>query len=437
MGVPRRFIEPREPTPKRSTRKLPLLAAPASRAGKPWLATSSGHGRARDNDVIRSAPPTRLSRQRAEAATVAAELSYTGHAMPTSSVPLTPLLELARAHLGASPQATAERMPGGMSSRCFYRVRWPEPAPSTRVLSAVGMYHPDPSRSDEAISETAPIERLPFVAVQRLLAQHGVRVPKLLTSDPESGWLLVEDLGDQTLAEALERSPERRTVLYQRAVADLARAQMALDPLPSEHLVTRRSFDRDLLHWEVEHFREYALQAQGMSLSTQQDQIFTRAAHCICERISSMRYGFVHRDYQSRNLMVIDRVGSHEPELVWIDFQDALCGPRTYDLVALLHDSYQDLSEDFIQARLGEYCELRGIEDTDAVRQEFDWVTVQRKLKDAGRFVYFDRRTGDQSYLRFVQPTVQKVRHALARLDETPELRQLAALLRDKFACST
>ena len=175
---------------------------------------------------------------------------------------------------------------------------------------------------------------------------------------------------------------------------------------------------------------------EGLHLSTQQEQVFSRAARYLSERVASLPYGFVHRDYQSRNLMLVERPGLQTPELVWIDFQDALCGPRVYDLVALLHDSYQDLSEAFIQARLAEYCELRGIEEPGSVRREFDLVTAQRKLKDAGRFVYFERRTGDASYLCFVQPSVLKVRKALARLDEAPELRELAALLDDKFACA-
>lgn len=352
--------------------------------------------------------------------------------MSTSAAVVTPLLELARAHLGAPPEATIVRMRGGMSSRRFYRIHWADAASSTGTFSAVGMYHPDPLASDEWVSNDAPTERLSFVTMQRLLAEHGVRVPRLLAADPERGWLLVEDLGDRTLAEALQRNPERRTALYQRAVADLARAQAALDPLPHEHLVSRRSFARDLLRWEIEHFRQYAIRARGVHLSARQEDVFTEAAHHVTERIARMRYGFVHRDYQSRNLMLVGEQGSKE-ELVWIDFQDALRGPQTYDLVALLYDSYQELGEDFIEARLAEYCRLRGFEDVHSIRQEFDWVTVQRKLKDAGRFVYFNQRTGDSSYLRFVEPTIVKIRRALARLEDSQELRGLAELLAAKF----
>jgi aminoglycoside/choline kinase family phosphotransferase len=133
----------------------------------------------------------------------------------------------------------------------------------------------------------------------------------------------------------------------------------------------------------------------------------------------------VHRDYQSRNLMVVPgarKDGGPGPRLVWIDFQDAVLGPRVYDLVALLNDSHQEFDRAFIEARLTDYAEAAALVDGDdpesrsRLREEFDLVTVQRKLKDAGRFVYMDRREGNPSFLRFVTPTIGKIQGALARL---------------------
>lgn len=115
---------------------------------------------------------------------------------------------------------------------------------------------------------------------------------------------------------------------------------------------------------------------------------------------------------------------------MWIDFQDALLGPRVYDLVALLNDSYQEFDRAFVESRLGEYAAVAGIPDVGQLHAEFDLVTVQRKLKDAGRFVFIDRQKGNPSFLKFVEPTIKKVGGALARLAPTdPDMAELRAVL--------
>src|SRR5205814_9637471 len=127
------------------------------------------------------------------------------------------------------------------------------------------------------------------------------------------------------------------------------------------------------------------------------------------QRIAAWRRGFTHRDYQSRNLMV-----RPTGKIAWIDFQDALLGPRVYDLVALLNDSYQEFDRAFVEARLPEFAATSNYDAADApsLVREFDYVTVQRKLKDAGRFVFIDRVKHNPSFLHFVTPTVRKVRDA-------------------------
>src|SRR5690606_37105463 len=119
--------------------------------------------------------------------------------------------------------------------------------------------------------------------------------------DAPAGWLLLEDLGDQTLAECLAQTPTRKTELYQRAVADLARAQLVLDELPTSSIALQRRFDADLLEWELHHFREYGLEARGITMSTEQRARFDAAAAALARQITELPYGFTHRDYQSRN----------------------------------------------------------------------------------------------------------------------------------------
>lgn len=266
---------------------------------------------------------------------------------------------------------------------------------------------------------------LPFLEMRELLENARVRVPRLFGALPEQGILVVEDLGE-TLAERLLRTPADRDELYGRAVRDLARAQQALVALPEGSIVRTRGFDRELLTWEVEHFREWGVEALGRTLEGAEQAAFERATSYLVDSIGALEQGFVHRDYQSRNLLVLA-----DGSIAWIDFQDALLGPRAYDLVALLRDSYQRFDEAFVAARLDDFAEARGLStaDAEALRFEFDLITVQRKLKDAGRFVFFERTRGDPSYLPFFVPTLELVLTALSRLPARPELAALSEIV--------
>jgi N-acetylmuramate 1-kinase len=309
----------------------------------------------------------------------------------------------------------SQAMPGGASTRRYYRITWDDGA------SAVGMFFPDGGTPEE-IQKGHASPRWPFLEVRDLLAEHEVRVPKVFVEDTAHGWLLIEDLGDDTLANHLLRNPGAKPALYTQAVQDLAHAQKRLAKLPESCVVRTRAFDVDLLKWEIDHFREWGLEARGLRMSETDAAEFEAIGTRLAQRIAKMPYGFVHRDYQSRNLMVIN------DQIVWIDFQDALQGPRVYDLVALLNDSYQEFDRDFVEARLAEFAKAQKLsaKATAELVREFDLVTVQRKLKDAGRFVFIDRKKGNPSFLRFVSPTIRKVKEAVARLSAADE--DMAAL---------
>lgn len=300
------------------------------------------------------------------------------------------------------------------------------------------MFVPEGGRPEE-VQKAHDGPRWPFLEVRDLLAEHGVDVPSVLAEDTAHGWLVIEDLGDETLANWLSKNPHDRESLYRKAVRDLARAQNELATLPEGSVVAGRTFDFDLLRWEIEHFREWGLDARGKPLAPADVPRWNAIADSLARRVSALPSGFVHRDYQSRNIMVIPpgEEGSSEPRLVWIDFQDALLGPRVYDLVALLNDSYQQFDRAFVEARLDDYADAAALsrgfsrESRRRLHGEFDLVTVQRKLKDAGRFVFIDRRKGNPSFVKFVTPTIRKVDGALARLAPTdPEMAELREILR-------
>ncbi len=341
--------------------------------------------------------------------------------MTDSSPPFDALRPLLEKALGTT-QVKIEEMAGGASTRRFFRVE-------SGGQSAVAMYVRLPSQELSNAQETG--RPWPFLEVRDLLASRRIRVPALLAEACESGWLLVEDLGE-TLAQHLEHSPADKSALYQHAVRDLARAQRALETLPEHSIVRKRAFDVDLLRWEIDHFREWALEARSITLGERDRAVFARATEYLASTIAAWPRGFVHRDYQSRNLMVLPSGNAAaEHDIAWIDFQDAMLGPRVYDLVALLGDSYQSFDRAFVDARLAEFAQHMGFDSkTEAsVAREFDMVTVQRKLKDAGRFVFVERKNKNPSFLKFVEPTIEKARASLERLQDDPELRPLAALL--------
>src|SRR5262249_23092215 len=158
--------------------------------------------------------------------------------------------------------AGAERvdeMPGGASTRRYLRV-------VTAKGSAVAMWAPDGARPEE-ITAGSGSTRWPFLEVRDLLEGAGVRVPKLLGDRSDVGLLLLEDLGDVTLAEAIRRAPERRRPLYLRAVRDLAKMHAALEGKLDGTIVATRAFDEPLLRWELAHFVEWGLDARGVALS--------------------------------------------------------------------------------------------------------------------------------------------------------------------------
>jgi len=138
--------------------------------------------------------------------------------------------------------------------------------------------------------------------------------------------------------------------------------------------------------------------------------------------LSKAPRSFTHRDYQSRNIMVLP-----SGEQVVIDFQDALQGPRQYDLVALLRDSYVELEpavvESMIERWLATYSSASGRSlDRRAFRRFFDLLTVQRKLKDAARFEFIHRVKKNSSFLPSIPASLRYARAAMERLADDPDV---------------
>lgn len=317
------------------------------------------------------------------------------------------------------PPTTVVKLRGDASTRSYFRVQVGT-APAGRPESLIAMQLPeDAFRSDEGGPQPDGT-RLPFLEVAELLESRGLPVPAVYVEDFANRIILLEDLGDITFEQRLRRAARTEWPrLYGDAIELLADLHERLADLPPDSVVSRRSFDRKLLDWELDHFREWGLEALSGPLDPADAATLRQAFSTIVGEIESMPYGFVHRDYQSKNLMVRPTGG-----LTLIDFQDALLGPRAYDLVALLCDSYVSLDLALQESMIERYAALRRI-DAAALKREFWHVTLHRKLKDAGRFIYIDRVRKNPDFLQWYPQSLVYVGRATEQLPAFDGLRHL------------
>src|SRR5438067_4328592 len=329
-------------------------------------------------------------------------------------------LRAAYAEAIGRPAERVIRLAGGAGNRIYWRLV------ERDGRSAVVMELPPESGKSEEVSKEPSPKDLPFLDVHRYLERIGVRVPRVFLDAHRRGFVVIEDLTDQTLEMALQSND--RTRVYQNAIDQLAKLRAHAESNPDQGCVAfSRAFDYDLYHWEFEHFIEYGLLGRGAKPSDDELQTLRREFARVALELSKAPRSFTHRDYQSRNLMVL-RSG----EQVVIDFQDALQGPRQYDLVALLRDSYVELPRELIDHMLARYVERFAAEGGGKIELGgftafFDLLTVQRKLKDAGRFVFIDQVKKNPSFLPHIPSSLRYVRDALKR---RPELREVQEILR-------
>jgi aminoglycoside/choline kinase family phosphotransferase len=257
-------------------------------------------------------------------------------------------------------------------------------------------------------------------------------VPEIYRYDEARGLLYLEDLGDITFESQVQNAgDEVRAHYYRHAIADLVALQRYASAHPDTGCIAfSRTFDYELLKWELDHFREYGLEAQGHQPSPSERDELERIFRRIAEELAAAPRIFVHRDYQSRNLMV-EQTGTGCHRLRMIDFQDALLGTAAYDLVGLLRDSYVALSPSLLDALVADYVAAVGTDG--GFKRLFDLQVVQRKLKDAGRFVFIDRVKRNPSFLVHIPNSLDYVAHSLARLPELHALREILSHYLENF----
>jgi len=259
----------------------------------------------------------------------------------------------------------------------------------------------------------------PFVHAARVFGDCGVRVPAVLAEDLERGFLLLTDLGPKTYLDVL--TPANADGYYRAANAELVRLQQGSRPgvFPD--------YDAALLEREVRLFPDWYL-ARHLRYTPDASEAEALAAvyRLVVARTAAQPPVFVHRDWHSRNLMARD------PAPGVLDFQDAVYGPVSYDLVSLLRDAYivwpeaEQLDWAIRYWELARKASLPVPADFSDFWRDFEWMGVQRHLKVLGIFARLWHRDGKDSYLKDM-PAVFNYLHLAAR--RYGDLKPLARLL--------
>ena len=260
---------------------------------------------------------------------------------------------------------------------------------------------------------------VPFMRVAHILARVGVNVPSIYAVDETQGFMCLDDFGDTLLwrkldqTQAAERGnqsaePDAHS-LYHAAFGELLKIQSA----PVEGLPP---YDKALLQREMELFRDWFCQRLlGLKLDARDNQLLDQVFARLSERALRQPRVCVHRDYHSRNLMYLPG-----GELGVLDFQDAVQGAVSYDLVSLLRDCYIAWPRQKVDAWALDYARLahdQGVLeqlDPPAFLQDFHLMGMQRHLKAIGIFARLQLRDGKPAYLQHIPRTLSYVREVAA-----------------------
>jgi N-acetylmuramate 1-kinase len=262
----------------------------------------------------------------------------------------------------------------------------------------------------------------PFVKVAELMARAGLPAPRVLAWDEATGFMLLTDMGAQTMMEVIAPPPAVDAIaqpapnhhaMYLQAIDALVRWQLSSKPgvLPP--------YDDALLSRELALFPDwYVAKHRGIVLTTTQQAVLSNAFEQIkASNLQSLGGAqvFVHRDYMARNLMV------NEGQLGVLDFQDAVYGPITYDIASLMRDAFLTWEEDFvldITVRYWQQARAAGLpvgDDFGEFYRAVEWMGLQRHLKILGIFARLTMRDGKPKYLADTPRFIKYVRATAAR----------------------
>ena len=272
------------------------------------------------------------------------------------------------------------------------------------------------TQGDESwIAMDAPPEKedsSSFVSIAKNWLSQGIQVPFIKALNLEEGFMLLSDFGEKLLLASLnpqQPNEGQGKLYYSKAMHVLAQIQT----LDSKQ-INLPAYDSELLQREMALFKDWLIEAKlGLTLSDEESQGLIACLSLLEERALAQQQVTVHRDFHARNLMICD-----DDSLGIIDFQDAVLGPITYDLVSLLRDCYIVWPSDLVSQWCKEFYGLVLEKKPDAVKtlgdfkrfkEDFDLMGLQRHLKVAGIFARLSLRDGKHSYLADIPRTLEYI----------------------------
>jgi aminoglycoside/choline kinase family phosphotransferase len=252
-----------------------------------------------------------------------------------------------------------------------------------------------------------------FILITELLRVAGVNAPAIFAQDLDLGFLLLDDLGSQPYLDLLNDTSA--DTLYSDAIKAIVKMQAIDSPLPA--------YDRLRLQSEMDLFETWYLNRHlEVSLNAGQQQGLAGIFKLLIDSALQQPQVFVHRDFHSRNLM---KTASNNPGV--IDYQDAVNGPVTYDLVSLFKDCYIEWPRQRVETWLQEYLALAKLDISfETFLRWFDFIGLQRHLKVLGIFARLNYRDGKAQYLNDLPLTLKYVSDVCQAY---PELRPLQEIL--------
>lgn len=254
-----------------------------------------------------------------------------------------------------------------------------------------------------------------FIKISKALVRSGLNSPEVFAADVTQGYLVITDLGDVLYLQAVREDPSRLRPLYNEAIDSLIVMMGVECDVPN--------YDESRLREEMSLFPDWFLgQKLGLEMTAGQREMLSAVETLMVENAIEQPQVFVHRDYHCRNLMVT----AGKPGI--IDFQDAVTGPITYDLVSLFKDCYYRFARDEVvdwvakfRERLVKEGRLDGVTEAEFLKW-FDLMGVQRHLKCAGIFSRLHLRDGKARYLSDIPLVISYLMEASSAYPELHDL---------------
>lgn len=315
-----------------------------------------------------------------------------------------------------------DSLPGDASARQYHRIQLSD-SNDTTVAHYIVM---DSADEQDAMRQ--------FINVTKLMAP-AINVPTLIAQDVTKGFLVLQDFGAIEFAHLLvDATPAQIDEHYQLAMQTLVALQtVPVETAKSQHQLP--DYDTELLDREMDLFSDWFMPYIGVEFDK---ALWNTLKEALIKEILQQPQVIVHRDYHSRNLMQ-DQADSSR--LGVIDFQDAVIGSYTYDLVSLLRDAYVEWSESQVSAWINDFWQLQkqaGLTTADSIEQlenDMNVMGVQRHLKVLGIFIRLSERDGKDRYLADIPKVMRDLMFELEWLEAhgRPHMQRAVAPFNESF----